>query len=84
MMAVDFGRQQRLGADDLLNLPIRIRKRSPLQELDAFPFFFEEKDEEDEEKRPAPSWMVRHGGACLAVLAVVSAVEAVVLGMLMR
>jgi hypothetical protein len=84
-MAVDFGRQQRLGADDLLSLPIRIRKRSPLQELDAFPFFHEEEDEEeDEEERPAPSWMVRRGGACLAVLAVVSAVEVVVLGMVLR
>jgi hypothetical protein len=77
-MAVEYGRQRGIGADDLLSLPIRARRRSPLQELGDYPFF-------DEEEEPqTPSWMVRHGGVCLAALAVAGAIEAVVLGLLVR
>ena len=80
-MAVEDGRQHDIGADDPLSPPIRVRRRSPLQELGDYPFFH---DEEEEENRPAPSWVVRHGGACLAALAVTSVIEVVALGLLLR
>jgi hypothetical protein len=77
-MAVEYGRQRSSGVDDLLSLPILVRRRNPSQELGDYPFFHEEED------RPTASWMVRHGGVCLAALGIVSAIEAVVLGMLLR
>jgi hypothetical protein len=70
--------QQRIGSDDSLDLPIRVRRRSPLQELNDYPFF------DLEEERPAPSWAIRHGRLCLAALAITSAIEVAVLGLLLR
>jgi hypothetical protein len=73
-----FEVQQRIGADDSLDLPIRVRSRSPLQELRDYPFF-----DLEEEERPAPSWAMRHGRLCLAALAITSAIEVAVLGLLL-
>jgi hypothetical protein len=74
--------QQRIGSDDALDLPIRVRRRSPLQELRDYPFF--ELDPDLAEDQPAPSWAMRHGRLCLAALAFTSAIEAAVLGLLLR
>jgi hypothetical protein len=70
--------QQRIGSDDSLDLPIRVRSRSPLQELNDYPFF------DPEEDRPAPAWAMRHGRLCLVALAIASAIEVAVLGLLLR
>ena len=91
-MAVGYGQQQGIGADDLLTSPIRVRRRSALQELGDYPFFNDADNGDDaideEEERPAvaqsTSWGGRRGGMCLAVLVVTSVVEVVVLGMLLR
>jgi hypothetical protein len=90
-MAVDYGRQHGIGADELLNVPIGVRRRSAIQKLGDYPFFHDsdhDHDSHEEEARPAPSqassWVVRHGGVCLAALAVIGAIEVVVLGMVLR
>lgn len=91
-MAVGYGQQQGIGAEDLLTSPIRVRRRSALQELGDYPFFDDADDNDEaiagEAERPAvaqsTSWMVRRGGMCLAVLAMTSVVEVMVLGMLLR
>jgi hypothetical protein len=77
-MAVEYGEQHTTGADDSFDLPIRVRRRSPLQELRDYPFFAPEED------RPAPSWVMRHGNLCLAALAIIGAIEVAVLGLLLR
>jgi hypothetical protein len=77
-MAVEYGGERGIGGDEALDLPIRVRRRSPLQELRDYPFLLED------EERPTPSWLARHGGVCLAALGVASAIELVVLGLLLR
>ncbi len=77
-----FEVQRQIGSDDALDLPIRVRRRSPLQELRDYPFFELEPDLEEEQ--PAPSWVMRHGRLCLAALAITSAIEVAVLGLLLR
>ena len=77
-MAVEYGKQHDIEANDSLDLPIRIRRRSPLQELRDYPFF------DLEEDRPAPSWAMRHAGLCLTALAITGVIEVAVLGLLLR
>ena len=84
-MGGGFGVQRRIGSDDSLDQPIRVRRRSPLQELRDYPFFdLEEAEELEAAERPAPSWAMRHGSPCLVALAITGAIEVVVLGVLLR
>lgn len=85
-MVSGYNVQQRSNADDTLNMPIRVRRRSALQELSDYPFFG---DDEDQAPAPSaqqqsPSWVARHGGLCLTALAVVGAIEVAVLGFLLH
>ncbi len=77
-MAVQCGSRRGLGGEDAFDAPIRVRRRTALQELGDYPFFL------PEEEAPVPSWVMRHGVACLTALAIVGTIETVVLGMLLR
>jgi hypothetical protein len=80
-MVAQYGNQRGLVGDDCGDLPIRVRRRSPLQELRDYPFLLSE----EEQPTPAPpSWALRHGGACLTALGIVGAIEVVLLGLLLR
>jgi hypothetical protein len=69
---------QRIESAKSRDLPVRVRRRSPLQELRDYPFFLPEEDQQ------APSWVLRHGRLCLTALAITGAIEVVVLGLLLR
>ncbi len=77
-MANTYQRQPGSGPDDPLGLLARMPHRSPLQELRDYPFFAPEDDV------PPPAFLLRHGDTLLLVLALVAALEAVVLGLLLR
>lgn len=77
-MAGEGRGQHGIGADDAFGILARTPGRSPLQELNDFPFFRPDGD------APPPPWALRHAGALLSALALTIAAEGVVLGLLLR
>lgn len=77
-MAIERRYRHGIGGDDPLGLLARTARRSPLQELRDYPFFAPDGD------RPAPARTIPHGGAWLALLALILCVETVALALLVH